>query len=43
MKKLLILIMALAMTAAFVPGAYAAESAHLGLQVTFASNEPLKI
>lgn len=43
MKKLLMLLMAFAMVAAFVPMANAADSAQLSLQVTFAPSEPLKI
>ena len=42
MKKLVMVIMALAMVAAFIPKAYAAESAQLGLQVTFAVDQDLQ-
>ncbi len=43
MKKLIMVVMALAMVAAFLPVAEAADTAQLGLQVTFAANEPLTI
>ena len=42
MKKMLMIIMALAMVAAFMPKAYAAESAQLGLSVTFAVDQDLQ-
>ncbi len=43
MKKLMMFVMALVFAAAFASGAYAAESAQLGLSVTFAPNNPVTI
>ena len=44
MKKLIMLVMALAMVVAFMPRAYAADSAQLNLSVTFAAPpQPLTI
>jgi hypothetical protein len=43
MKKLIMVVMAIAMVAVFLPKAEAGDSAQLGLQVTFAPSEPLKI
>lgn len=43
MKKLIMVVMAIAMVAAFMPIADASETAQLGLTVTFKANEPLKI
>ncbi|MDD5136740.1 MAG: hypothetical protein PHX20_01580 [Candidatus Omnitrophica bacterium] len=42
MKKLIVVVMALVFAAAFMPAAYAAESAQLGLQVTFAVDQDLE-
>lgn len=42
MKKLIIVVMAIAMVAAFAPKVDAAESAQLGLQVTFAVDQDLQ-
>jgi len=43
MKKLMIMIMAIAMVVSFMPKADAGETAELGLKVTFAVDEPLKL
>lgn len=42
MKKIIMVVMAFAMVAMFVPKADAADSAQLGLQVTFAEDQDLK-
>ena len=42
MKKLIMLVMALAMVVAFMPTAYAADSAQLNLSVTFAVDQDLQ-